>query len=396
LEKEIVKINSIGANGVGVTKTKDGKICFVPFTLEDEICEIDIVENHSDYAVGKLIRVIEKSEKRIEPQCAIFEKCGGCNFLHTTYENELNIKKKVVLETLSKIGKINYEEIINVDEKGKNNQNNNDNFLIPSKSRFHYRNNVQIKTTKDGEIGFYAPKTLKVVPFPNFKCLLLTERMQNFIDNIDKKFFLFTKGFTLRDGLKIYSAHLNYLTDSNFCEYKVNDFIYRVGISDFFQVNSFLLDRFQLEACNLVKEDFSTIELYGGVGFFSLPMAKKLDNLLVNELSKNAISNGKFNSKQNNINNIEFIASDASFFIKKYNDVLQIFVDPPRAGMEKEVVKIIKDSKIQRIIYVSCNPATFSRDLLDLSEKGFKLKKLKIIDNFPATYHIELISLIER
>jgi 23S rRNA (uracil1939-C5)-methyltransferase len=146
----------------------------------------------------------------------------------------------------------------------------------------------------------------------------------------------------------------------------------------------------------LVNKDLSTIELYGGAGFFSLMMAKKLDKLMVNEISKRAISNGQFNAKQNNLDNIDFIASDASFFIKKYNDVLQIFVDPPRAGMDSKVIENINNSKIQRIIYVSCNPATFSRDLADLSKSGFKLKKLKIIDNFPSTYHIELISEIER
>jgi len=385
LEKQILKINSIGANAVGVSKTDDGKICFVPFTLEGETCEVEIIENHSDYAVGKLIRIIEKSDKRIEPACKIFEKCGGCNFLHTTYENEINIKKNVVLETLLRIGRINNKEEIDKDID-----------IIKCENRFFYRNNVQIKTTNEGEIGFYALKTLKVVPFPNFRCLLLTKKMQDFIDSLDKKYFLFTKGFTLRDGLKIYSAHLNYPTDSSFCEYKVNDYIYKIGISDFFQVNSFLLNRFQIEACSLVNKDLSTIELYGGAGFFSLMMAKKLDKLMVNEISKRAISNGQFNAKQNNLDNIDFIASDASFFIKKYNDVLQIFVDPPRAGMDSKVIENINNSKIQRIIYVSCNPATFSRDLADLSKSGFKLKKLKIIDNFPSTYHIELISEIER
>lgn len=385
METQILKINSIGANAVGVSKTDDGKICFVPFTLEGETCEVEIVENHTDYSIGRPIKIIEKSDKRIEPSCPIFTRCGGCNFLHTTYENEINIKKNIVLDTLLKIGKINYKKDID-----------NDIDIIKAESRFFYRNNVQIKTTNEGEIGFYAPKTLKVVPFPNFKCLLLTKKMQDFLDNLDKKYFLFTKGFTLRDGVNIYSSHLNYLTDSNFCEYRVNDFNYRVGISDFFQVNSFLLDRFQIEACNLVKEDLTTIELYGGSGFFSLMMSKRLDKLVVNEISKRAISNGIFNAKKNNINNIEFIASDASSFIKNHSGVVQIFVDPPRSGMDKEVVETIKNSKIQRIIYISCNPATFSRDLADLSKGGFNLKKLMIIDNFPSTYHIELISEIQR
>lgn len=381
MTKEIVKINSIGANAVGVSRTKDGKICLVPFSLENEVCEIEITENYTDYSTGKIINILEKSDKRIQPECEIFELCGGCNFLHTTYENEIEIKKKILLDSLTKIGKINYQGRLT---------------LIFSKSRFYYRNNVQIKTTSEGKIGFYAPKTLKVVPFFNFKCLLLTKRMQDFIDSIDKKYFLFTKGFTLRDGIKIYTAHLNYKTDSEFCEYKVNNFIYRVGISDFFQINNFLLDRFQKEACNLIKENLPTIELYGGSGFFSLPIATKVPGLLVNELSKRAISNGIYNSKQNNVNNIKFFASDAEVFIKKYNDVSQIFVDPPRGGMEKPVVETIKNSKIQRIIYISCNPATFSRDLYNLSEKGFKLKDLIIIDNFPSTHHIELIGEIER
>lgn len=381
INKETVKIESIGANAVGVSKLKDGKICFVPFSLVDEICEIEIIEDHKDYSVGMISKLIEKSDKRIEPACPIFQRCGGCNFLYTTYENEINIKKNVVLEILSKIGKVNYNNVIT--------------FII-SENRFFYRNNVQIKTTDKGEIGFYAPKTLKVVPFPNYKCLLLTKNMQDFVDNIDKNYFLFTKGFILRDGIKIYTSHLNYNTDSEYCEYKVNQFIYRVGIADFFQVNSFLLDRFQDIVVSLIDKDLSTIELYGGSGFFSLAIAKNLKKLTVNEISKRATANGIFNAKKNNIENIEFIPSDASIFIKRYNDAKQILVDPPRAGMEKDVIETIKNSQIKKIIYVSCNPATFARDLSILSNARFKLVNLYLIDNFPSTYHIELISEIIR
>lgn len=380
-DNTIIKIDSIGTNGVGVGKLEDGKTCFVPFTLASEVCQIEILENHSDYAFAKATQILEKSKDRIIPSCEIFEKCGGCNFLHTTYENEIKIKKDIVLQNISRIGKTSYNKEIEI---------------IKTNERFYYRNNVQIKTTSNGEIGFYAPKTLKIIPFPNFKCLLLTKNMQDFIDSLDKKFFLFTKGFTLRDGLKIYSAHLNYPTDGNFCEYKVNEFIYRVGISDFFQVNTFLLDKFQNRVASLIEENLSTVELYGGAGFFSLPISKKLQILKVNEISKRAIANGIFNAKQNNIKNIEFIASDASIFIKKFNDIEQILVDPPRAGMEKEVIDTIINSKINRIIYVSCNPSTFSRDLSLLSIAGFKLEDLYIIDNFPSTYHIEIIGKITR
>ncbi len=267
---------------------------------------------------------------------------------------------------------------------------------MKSNQRFHYRNNVQIKTTSDGLIGFYAPKTLKVIPFPNYKCLLLTKNMEQFIDNLDKKYFLFTKGFTLRDGIKIYSSHLNFETDSEYCEYKVNEFTYRIGISDFFQVNNFQLNIFQDTVASFIIQDLPTVELYGGAGFFSLKAAKNLEKLYVNEISKRAIKYGKFNAEKNNINNIEFIASDASIFIKKNLNFNQLLVDPPREGMGKDVIDSIKKFKVERIIYVSCNPSTFSRDLFYLKEACFNLKKLIFIDNFPATYHIELITLIER
>ncbi len=380
-DKETLKIISIGANGVGIARRQNGKVCMIPFTLPDELCEIKIVEEHQDYSFGKIVKILEKSPNRIEPECKVFEQCGGCNFLHTDYQHELKLKKSILLENLFKIAKIKYEDEIEV---------------LKSEERFRYRNNVQIKTTNEGEIGFYANKTLKVVPFFNFNCLLLTRRMQEFINNLDKKFFLFTKGFTLRDGVKLYSAHLNYETDSDFAEYIVNNYIYRVGISDFFQVNNFQLDKFQNLIFNLVEKELPTIELYGGVGFFSLPISKKFERLKVNELSKRAVKNGIFNSQRNNINNIEFIASDALAFLKTNHRVKQIIADPPRDGMTKEVVNEIINSDVQRLIYISCNSATFSRDFSYLAYSGFKIEKLFMIDNFPNTYHVELTAVLSR
>lgn len=374
-------ISTIGANAYGVIKSENEPVVFVPYTLPEEKVAYEIIESHQDYCMARLLDVIEPSSKRVKPECPIFQTCGGCNFLHTDYDEELKIKQNVLLETLKKIGKIEPDFAFEV---------------IPSPMRFNYRNNAHIKTTNEGGIGFFENKSLNVVPFPSFECKLLTLRINSFLKQLDRHFFLFTRGFTIRDGKEIYTAHLNYSSDSKFCEYTVNNFTYRVGISDFFQVNSHLLNIFQSKVVSLIDPDLKTVELYGGSGFFSLPLATKMKELTVNEISSRASENGKYNAKLNKVDNIKFIASDASIFMKKVDNVSQILVDPPRAGLEKNVIESIENLKIKKLIYVSCNPSTFARDFSYLRSSGFELTRLILIDNFPGTFHTELISLITR
>jgi len=372
-----ITIEKIVHEGLGLSRLPDGKIIFVPYSLPGEKLEVFIKQDKKDFAFGRINSVLEKSDKRIEPVCPVFEKCGGCSFLHTGYETELEIKKSV-LDDILKRNEIVYPEYN----------------VIESPDRFHYRNNAQIKVTMDGELGFYQQNSLKIIPFRDRNCFLLTGNILDHLKNIDQDTLLFTKGFRIREGREIYTKGIPGEKYTKTIEYIVNKNIYELDIDGFFQVNSLTNPLFLDEVSLLVNEQVRHfLELYSGIGFFSIPLSKNknIQNYTGVELSNTAVRHAKNNNKHNNTQ-VDFIAGDAEAYFEKAQDVDALLVDPPRQGLGLSLVEKIIRKKPEHIFYISCNPATYARDVRKLQEHGYSIKKISIIDNFPGTYHFELIS----
>ncbi len=375
----IVQIEKIVNEGVGLARDDDNKVIFIPYVLTGEEVDINITKSKKDYSLGKVRKILKPSPHRIEPQCPIFGKCGGCNFLHTTYENELNIKKEVLKDLFKRNG---------IEDNFKIN-------IIKSPSRFHYRNNNQIKVDYDGHIGFFQQKSTKIIPFPEKKCLLLTKEIQNFINTLDEDILLFTKGFRIRSDEEVYKKLLATFKNDKYCYYNVNGIKYRVDIDGFFQVNNFTNSIFQDTVLSMIKSKKDYIlEMYSGVGYFSIPIAKKglAKKLDAVELSKEASKNAIYNNDLNNVK-INSINSDSDkYFMESDKTPDLMIVDPPRSGMTKDIVNKIIDKKVPELIYISCGPSTYCRDIKPMLENGYEIEKFYILDNFPSTYHFEIIS----
>ncbi len=364
-----IKKSAYGGYGLGF---HDGKVIFIRESLPGELIEAELFQEKRDHAFGRLIKIIEVSKNRVKPECSNFGSCGGCDYLHTDYATELNIKRDIIIDSLSRIAGLKSDDIPNI--------------KIISDRRYNYRSHASVKC-HSGINGFFMKGTSKIIQFPLNGCLLLSDELNKALSKNHKH----VNDFKISAGADK-SPKFSYNKDCIIRENESN-VIYDREIDCFFQANRFLRSAMldTVKDYSAPDQDNNFIDLACGVGFFTLHLASSAKSGTGIDIAEKNIKWAKHNAKLNNINNIKFKAADASS-IDSSKPVDAVFIDPPRAGISKKTRKNIIALKPSSLIYISCDPATFSRDMSDFIKAGFRLDKLLMIDMFPATYHIEIIS----
>jgi 23S rRNA (uracil1939-C5)-methyltransferase len=442
----IIEITSLGFEGEGVGKINDFTV-FVQGALAGETVKVKIVKVAKSYAHGKLIEIIKPAEFRIEPECGIYKKCGGCQLQHMTYEAQLAFKTQRVKEVMERIGKLH--NVVVHDALG---------MKVP----FRYRNKVQLPVgTADGkvQIGFYAPRSHDIIDMDS--CLIQDEaadkvvkltrewitkyNVSTYDENTDSgliRHIMVRKGFKTGEimvvlvtkeenlpnskefidilvknieGLKGIVQNINpkktnvILGDKNITLWgqdKITDYIgqFKFNISplSFFQVNPIqteVLYKKALEYANLTGNE-TVFDAYCGTGTISLFLSQKAKKVYGVEIVPQAIEDAKKNAAENNITNAEFFTGEAEKVIPELieqgisADV--VVVDPPRKGCEKSLLEAISKMQPKRIVYVSCDPATLARDLAILKELNYETVEIQPVDMFPMSYHVECVVKIEK
>ena len=387
-----VEIIDTAYGGYGIAK--EGKIIFVAHSVEGDVVDVLIKKENKNFCYANINTIITPSRHRIKAKCKYAGICGGCVFNHIEYNKQLEIKKNIVLNA---IRNIEYNNNINIIES-------------PNE---HYRLRVNM-IAQNGSIGFYKFNTNEFVNID--ECIILKEKLFNKIKNFanhnnitgniyaiesnNKKILSFTDIIKQKKNLDTsYFDGITIKQKKRLKTYGIektnyNTYFGEVALShkSFFQSNHYLLDEFQKNAVKYFNEyDKNIVELYAGSGFFSVAIREKLKSfnidykLISSEISSDAVNIAKDIIKK----------EEASETLKKINyNVDALFVDPPRDGLDKKVIENIIRIKPKKIIYISCNPMTFARDI-NLLKEYYKLIDLNIIDMFPDTYHIELISYLE-
>ena len=440
-----VKIDSISSSGFGVCRI-DGMVVFVANAVTGDEVRIKIIKAKKNYAVARVEKILKKSHIRIESDCDVFKKCGGCAYRNITYDAESQIKQTVIKDAFLRIGGID----INVDE------------YVGASSRCRYRNKGQYPISRENgelKIGFYATRTHNVVDCRN--CLLHPELFSKIINEFaefvdEEKISVYDekteKGLLRHIYLRIAQATgevmvcvvingkklpqreklVKRLTDKfpqirsiaiNFNTEKTNVILgnqteiiwgknyitdvlcgVKVQISpmSFYQVN-----RVQAEKLYKKVDEYASlsgkekvVDLYCGAGTIGLSMAKKVKKIIGVEIVEQAVENARENAKINNIENAEFICGDAEqcakilYERKEKADVL--IDDPPRKGLTDDLIDTIVKMNPERLVYVSCDVATMARDCKIFKEKGYEIDKLSAFDLFPGTIHVETVCLLSR
>ena len=442
-----LSITSATAEGSGVGKTAEGLAVFVPLSAVGDRLKVKILKVKKTYAFGKIEEIIEPSKARIEPDCECFRQCGGCVWRHIDYAEECGIKRQKVVDAVERIGGID-TEIKPLIACGKTDRYRNkaqfpvgrdkENNLLIGFYAFRSHRIIDcadcslqpkifsevIEVTRDfveqTDASVYDEKTgkgrlrhlyirmgevtneLMVCYVINGNGLkgedVLVKMLRERIPNLKTVVFNSNKENTnVILGAKNRTAYGNgYITDE-LCGLK-----FKISPFSFWQVN-----RAQAEKLYEKAKEYAALtgnevllDLYCGTGTIGLTMAKDCKKLVGVEIIEDAVRDAENNAAENGITNAEFICSDASSAAVKLKesglspDV--VIVDPPRKGCGEELVKTIVKMKPERVVYVSCDPATLARDLKYFDSLGYKTKEVTPVDMFPRTAHIETVVLLSR
>ncbi|VAX31722.1 RNA methyltransferase, TrmA family [hydrothermal vent metagenome] len=387
----------------GYTLSRDDGVIFIRGALPGEIVEADVVEKKKDYSVASVKEVIESSPDRIVPACPVFGICGGCHYQYIAGHRQVSMKEEVVLDCIERIGKT----ALSLDSS-----------LISSP--WHYRKRAQFKVSADGRIGFYRTLSHDVVEFE--KCLLLSPEINTFLEKIKSVgvpsgvkeihvqsgdiLLAAVKGDRVDTGIaaeRLRDAGVSGISFENgtvdgveqIC-LDLNGYHYMVSPKSFFQVNWELNNKLLSVISSFVSSirPEKVVDLYCGAGNFSIPLSPFAGEIVGVEENPFSCRDGRENIELNRIGNIRLVNKRVEDFdIGKGTDM--IILDPPRAGLTKRVLRGITEASPSWLVYVSCNPSTFARDIERLKEH-YVPDSVRVIDMFPQTYHIEVLGILKK
>lgn len=371
IEKDI-KILKIVHRGLGLGH-RDNKTFLIYYALPEEIIDAEIIMTKKSYSIGRAINIKNLSPFRITPLCSYYQTCGGCQLLHADYNYQIKIKKEVLKELLKRSLKQEDFEIK----------------CIPSHPYYNYRLRAQF-LVKDAKLGFTKFKSNEFVRID--ECFLCHKKINDCIKELNNNISItnLNRLFIATDGKAISTYPIKDYT--NRLELTVNNHTYILKPQIFFQANIFTLDVFQNEVIKN-EQGISAIDFYAGSGFFTLTLARSFEHILAIEEVREAVLLLKSNLKLNNIRNAEIINSSVenTSIPNKFLSPDLAILDPPRSGMSKKALTKVLNIKPKRIIYVSCDPATLSRDVSYFFKNFYDIEEITIIDQFPHTFHFETI-----
>lgn len=444
-KKYEIEIHSLGSTAEGVGRFKDFTV-FVPYTLPGEKVEVLIEEVKKSYAKGRALQVLRKSGDRIEPKCAIYDTCGGCQLQHLSYTAQLKVKRQQVIDAVTRIGKQsdvpvhptlgaagpwNYRNkmqfpigrskgrtIIGCFAQGSHDIIDTKNCYIQKECNNDVVNAMREIVDKLGIPVYNEDRHTGILRHvigrvgQNGECMVVlvtaVKDLQRSKDIVRMLRERLPKLVSVQQNVQTYRNNVIMGRDTKLLWGKptildrLGSLTFHISPRSFFQVNTDqaeVLYGKALEYANLTGKE-TVIDAYCGTGTITLFLAQKARKVYGIEIVKPAILDAEKNARDNHVKNAEFIVGDATVVMPRlykqgvHADV--IVVDPPRAGCTPTVLETFANMKPKRIVYVSCNPASLARDIAILDGMGYKAQKIQPVDMFPHTSHVETVVLMSR
>lgn len=436
--REKITIERLAYGDAGIGKCADGRVVFVDGTCPGDVAQIAIRQDKGNYAVADLIEIVEPSQDRVEPLCPFAAECGGCGWQHISYPAQLEAKRAAVTSQLIRTAHMDAgkaEEIVGA--------------CAGSKKTAGYRNKIELAGTWSTEggyrLGFHGKRSDALISpatcplaHPAIKGAPKALRgalryLQSSLDlgifrvgirhsertgacevalwtqpgSFPRKEVAKTLGSAMKTSsiVRVMTADTGHarklkgveaLSGKGFWEETVGGTTFKVSAPSFFQVNTAQADtlvRLAIEAMQPGRDE-TIADLYCGVGTFTIPLAEACDDVIGVESYGSSVRDLRRAAQSKQLD-IEVIGGDAARELPEIGGLDALLVDPPRSGLAPQIIGSIAKAAPSRIVYVSCNPSTWARDVLRLREAGFELTGATPVDMFPQTYHTEVVSLFE-
>jgi 23S rRNA (uracil1939-C5)-methyltransferase len=368
-----LKIEKLVYGGSGLARTGEG-VVFVSKTAAGDVIEAEVTQKKKDYSVARMTKLLEPSADRQEAVCP----AGCCHWQHIRYERQLDYKETIIRETLSRLGRVNWEGSIN---------------RITGPDR-NYRLRATFHVV-NGKFGFMQEKSKTIVPIS--ACTSLVPELNDFIRRADPSGASQVHVVSTPEIAATYEFHDGTIRREGKAMIRVGKTQYQFNAETFFQANRFLLQPFIDEILLQVgPAPGHLLELYSGIGFFSMPLSEAATEVIGIEASRPANRQARENGRLNHRSNVRFFDGAVEATLHD-NDAKPntVVLDPPRAGCGLRTAQRIAELRPSRIVYVSCNPTTFAREIPAFLSAAYELKRLTLVDQFPNTYHIEIVGLFE-
>ncbi len=440
-----IEITGITTEGSGVGHY-GGVAVFVPNTAVGDVIECHIIKTKKNYAVGKIKSILKAAPSRIIPDCNVFSRCGGCAFRHMNYTAECEMKSQRVVDAFQRLGhiEINPEKIIRSpresryrnkaqypvrNENGKINigffaQNSHrvihcgDCLLQPKEfskitkvfEKWIEKNNISVyneETNKGLLRHIYIRKAFKTDSI--MVCAVINGHNLPKKDDLIIELLKCTKNIksivineNTNDSNVILGTKCKVIWGDEYIEDVLCGITVRISPLSFFQINRDQAENLYNKAKEYakLKKDDILLDLYCGAGTIGLSMASEVKQLIGVEIIPEAVEDAKTNAEINGITNAEFICGDAPEAARQLKErgikPTVIIVDPPRKGCAAELLETIREFSPDRLVYISCDPATLARDCAILKEKDYEVQKVTPVDMFPRTSHVETVALLSQ
>ncbi len=438
---ETVSLHSLAFGGDAVGRLADGRVVFVPDGCPGDTVQIQVTEDHGRYVRASIKRIVDPSPSRVEPPCPYFGECGGCQWQHISYSAQLEAKRTMVVDALERIGSWKgANELVSA--------------AVRSDAEYGYRNKIELVSGagNGGEpdphhsgkltLGYHAVRSDRIVPVDT--CLLLPASLRKAPKALsgalrylsgerdlgvtrvslraahhtrDVEIALWTPAgpFPRAAGARVLGQALKstsltrvlyrgdparrdvskveVLSGKGNWRERVSGFTYAVSSPSFFQTNTRAAERLVERVLDYLSPDGAdrVLDLYSGVGTFTLPLAELAAEVVAVESYGHAVRDLRRNLESNQLW-AEVIGGDAAREIESLGHFDLVVVDPPRAGLDPGVIRALGNARPRTLAYVSCDPATLARDSKRLAERGFRLTSVTPVDLFPQTFHVECVA----
>ena len=389
-----IDVQKLVYGGVGLGRL-EGRAVLAPFVLPGERARVRGVSEKPGLVRAGLLEVLAAAPERVAPPCPYFMRCGGCQYQHAPYEMQLALKRGILEDQLRRIGKIASPPEI----------------AVVAGEPWGYRNRVQLHIAK-GALGYREAQSNRLCPIE--KCPIASPALNGAIAILrdmlrDPRWPRFVRGielFTDETGIQLNVLETDYPVARRFfdwcaeripglvsgaLDYRAADRVWRVSHGSFFQVNRFLIDRL-VETALEGAEGQTALDLYAGVGLFSLALAQRFASVTAVESGARAADDLRSNAARAGLA-LRVEQTDAEVWTEQLESAPAfVLLDPPRAGIGRRMVERLAQLRPPQVTIVSCDPATLARDLAGLTGAGYRIDRLTLVDLFPQTYHLETVA----
>jgi 23S rRNA (uracil1939-C5)-methyltransferase len=377
-----VEIERILPGGLGMAHAA-GQTILVSLAAPGDHLRVKIERVRGNVTFASVAEILRPSPQRVEPPCPYFGRCGGCNFQQLGYEAQLQAKVEIVRDCLRRIARIpNLPEIA----------------VTPSAKQWRYRSRARWQVDAASvRVGYYEQGSHTVCDVAD--CAVLVPELQEALESVRQ--CLPDRLPAGVNELEVVAGEAELSVSPPLAQFqtlevrrRIGRETYRFNATSFFQINHDLLEALITDVMTRSQGE-RALDLYCGVGLFTVPLARKFSHVVGIESNPDASSYARRNLHTAGLVNAKIITARVATWLRKDARMMEsidlLVLDPPRTGAESEVVQNIVKLRPTRIIYVSCDPATLARDLRELLASGYKIESIKMFDMFPQTHHVETV-----